>query len=382
MNKIVLTTLMLALTTTLFSQKRFNKFAVFFGERTDEFDRGPEHVVRLFLDRNGHFYPPIRISDKSMKKSGSELQSWYRDHPGELAALLARYEIAPELTWAESIRQLNEALAQEKLTEINEKADSGSSVNVLIHGFRKMPYGDNGKYGSYSTADNALLRRMLNHENALFVEVYWDGTFITGLKAVVGKKSFRLFEKSAIPNAKRVGQGLRKIISNIETDWINVVTHSLGAVVGSELLFNSVPSEEQTPDQSRVNICYIAPGIGSETFAHYYDRISAVDFEKEDNYRVAVIYNEHDYVLEKTFKFPIFGKNFEPTEFGNTSLGCNCGADVGKLERMFSERFTGSEPLKIYDFSFSGRGRPMGCHHVGCYVRHEKFTEVLAFLRP
>ena len=290
------------------------------------------------------------------------------------------YELDTSVPEEELIEALDSAVIAVKVEEINKKLSQYEGVDILIHGFRKMAYGDNGKYSSYSTNDNSRLRRRLSVGRAdrLFVEIYWDSKFIKGaFNVAIGRKPFKLFEQSAIPNAKRVGEGLRKLVAKIDTEKVNIFCHSLGAVVASELLFSSGQSDVGTPAQSIVNTCFIAPAIGSESFQYYQNRQTSYNFQEEDNYNIAILYNTNDFVLEKTYEFGKFRKSFLPTEFGNTSLGCNHNSDIDKLAQMFEEEFNASQHLYLFDLSLGNGGSPMRCHHAGCYSRHEKFDQVL-----
>ena len=71
-----------------------------------------------------------------------------------------------------------------------------------------------GNAGYLSTADNVALHRDLqtNSRNMLIIEVYWDGTFISGVRGYK-YRGFRLLEEQAFPYAR-----LRKPLIIAETE--------------------------------------------------------------------------------------------------------------------------------------------------------------------
>ena len=362
MQRYVLPLALALLSFSSLAQRPFNKFGVSFGEAGIELNRSPDNVIRVFLDENGYYYPDFFIADKSLCKSKGALDNWYRKNPEAFAQLCKQYNINPNSGIDVQIAALDDSIAAQKIKLINEKLNTVEGVDLLIHGFRKKAYGNIGRFSSHSTRDNQKWRQRLSHGRGerLFVEIYWDSKFIKGaLNVAIGRKPFKLFEQSAIPNAKRVGAGLRTLVAGIQAEKINIFSHSLGAVVAAELLFSSIPSENPTPPQSVVNACFIAPAIGADAFLNYYKRNTTMPYQENDNYRILVIYNHNDFVLEKTYEWGKFRKSFMPTEFGNTSLGCNYDSDVQKLIELFESRFNSVENLYLYDFSFGQEARPM-----------------------
>lgn len=360
-------------------QKAYNKFSVFFGEAATQVPVTRDNVVRVYIDEHGFYYPEWPIEDRSLKKQKDGLRRWYEKHPEQLAQICAQYQVDSSLALLEKILVLNEAIIAKKTALINQKMTWNTEVNILIHGFRKKAYGDIGKYSSYSIKDNEGLRKRLSRGSPgrLFVEIYWDSKFITGILAAIGRKPFKIFEQSAIPNAKNVGRALRKLVSGIESEKINLFSHSLGAIVAAELLFNSQASDVPTPGQKQINACFIAPAIGSEAFQNYDKRPGRE--QAHDNYNIFIIYNENDYVLEKTYRWKKFKKSFLPTRFGNTSLGCNWDDDIKKLQDIF-KTFNAADRLSVYDCSWISEQRPMRCHHINCYGRHPLFETVLEII--
>ncbi|MDG2244931.1 MAG: hypothetical protein P8L71_01080 [Flavobacteriales bacterium] len=356
------------------SSQNWNNYSVLFGEASTELAPAKANVVRIFIDKNGFIYPDIAIKDRKLRRSESSVEQYLIDHPETLHALYQEYDVPDVIDFPRTLLLL-EAIANRKVQEINEKLNNYTSVSAIIHGFRKRAYGN---AGYLSTADNVALHRDLqtNSRNMLIIEVYWDGTFISGVRGYK-YRGFRLLEEQAIPNAHKVGVGLRRVLSSIETDTLNVVGHSLGAMVVTDLLFDKIPPQPYThspvtPPQ-RINACLLAPAIGSEEFTGYWNR----SIENAlDNYQFFIFHNENDFVLNKTFDVGPIHLDLAPTEYGNTSLGCDYNGDVGKLLHLF-DGFSAQSNLPILiDVSQRSDGRAMGCHLLRCYSRLEKFTSL------
>jgi hypothetical protein len=177
------------------------------------------------------------------------------------------------------------------------------------------------------------------------------------------------------------GYGLRRVVSDLIVDQLNVVTHSLGARVGMSLLLDAyvdaqVPGKEwHTPQQAKVKTLLVAPAIdGKEEFSHYQDRCSMLPYQTADNYEIMVLFNRKDFVLRK--KDPmlyLFGPGARGK--GSTRLGCDRFGMVNKVQRkLHSLGFP--DALQTIDFQTMGR-----CHLVKCYVRDPQFEMALDFLR-
>lgn len=361
----------LLLTSSAFAQK-WNHYAVLFGEESKELPPAADNVVRIFIDQEGFLYPDTFIKDRKLRRASSSLRTYFAKHEKELNALCRDYGLNQKLHVQAKIEWLLNFIAQEKIKEINAKVPEYTSVTTLIHGFRKKAY---GKTGFHSSVDYRALENDLNvkQKNMLIIEVYWDGTFISPIRGYK-YRGFRLLEERAIPNAEKVGEGLRRVLSYIETPTLNIVCHSLGAKVTSNLLFNQNNETLPTPPQQEVNVCMVAPAIGSEEFKHYGNRSTGA--LQTDNYQFFIFYNENDFVLNKTFDVGPISVHLKPTEYGNTSLGCNFNGDVDQVQNIL-----GSLPIevnmpKLIDLSVRPNGGIMTCHHLRCYTRFEAFLDL------
>ncbi len=361
----------------ILAQSKWRRCSSLYGMRAKRiYHERNEHSVRVFVDKEGGYYPEYYIKDNSLKRANNSLLEWYRTHEDDFKVICQEYEIPSSLRFDEKVALLNETIERGYLEEINKKLEGYDNVVILIHGFRKKVYGS--RKDRYSTKDNIDFQKGLEalEGKSLFVEVYWDSTYAYLLQGI-GKRGFKLFEEQAIPNANVVGYQLRSLIAGIKAEELNVFTHSLGARVIANTLFNvSKDQTAPTPSQKNISICLVAPAIGSEIFKNYYNRNTHLDFNKEDNYRLAIQYNKHDFVLLKDIPFTWGASVYSR---GNTALGLNYEGDVTKLQQLFLSQFTGSKVPIAIDTSISNDNEPLECHLVRCYTENRMFEKVLDF---
>ena len=333
--------------------------------------------LALYYDREGTIYPDYFIANSALEKSGSSLKSWYCDNPEQFLAIAMMYGCNFNQCSASSIKILGDSIAAANSRAINSLKSKFSAVTFLIHGFRKPFVTANGDYTS--VRDFAIMEKNisdLDKGNNLYVEVYWDAQygccFTANLKR--NEELFELFDQAQV-TATLVGNNFRTILSNINFDTLNLYSHSLGARVVAQSLFNTVACATPTPSNKRVNICMVAPAIaGIETFKDYYRRNSNFDFQVHDNYRLVVIYNDNDFVLlKRDNKLGLFGPG--PYGHGNTSLGCNYHHTATKLEAFFLSDYKKSA-MRTFDLSSVGK-----CHHVRCYFTGNNIMSAIRYLK-
>ena len=349
---------------------------VVYGERF-RYHTAEDQVLRVYLDREGSFYPDAVIPDAALQASNASLQAYYEAHPDAFQTVAARYGLEVNTYSEESFGNLQAAVVT-RLTDAINQLDPSHDLFLLIHGFRKPLVAQ--QWSSSSQSDYAAVRRSIaqrysGSQGVQFIEVYWDGTFdcCIGRKTKVNKRIFQLFEQVAQVQATRTGYALRQLVVGIEREQINIVTHSLGAQVGISLLSNTYDERIDTmlqslptPAQPQVNICMLAPAISKDPFTDYDERTNALSLSDADNYHLSVLYNKKDFVLRK--RVLVFGPG--PKKYGNTALGCNCRRELYKLEDYFLEHFPNS-PLHLYEAAIGGT------HRFRRYVDSEAFSAFL-----
>jgi len=348
-----------------YQAQNWDKYAVMLGEKNwndkVELKKNNCSVVTIRIDGDGNYYPNLFIEDKSMKKADGNLVKWYQKNPEAFKSILKSHNIDKS---DKSIQQLNKSI-EENYVKLIDSAAAEKEVVFIIHGYRKQMYKQ--KDNALSMKENDIVEKYLG-SNKVFVEIYWDSKHITLFKGAAGKKILRMMEASAVPNAVRVGQQLRSLVSAIDKTEIAIISHSLGSVVANELSFN-YSDEMDYMDGKELNMAYLAPAIGYESFSNASKRGSG-------NYKLntCVVYNNDDFVLKKDFS--AFGKQIDTdaTTYGNTSLGCNHDGDIMKLLQLYKTKHTTETPPLLIDMS--GRIN----HNFSYYTKHRAFSEVMEFL--
>jgi hypothetical protein len=340
--------------------------SVFYGER----DLASSQK-NLYLDKEGLLYPPIFIPDSSMEASHSSLQEWYKKNESTFLEISRSYHCAFTSYTDENCFILNDSLFSSFISKTYPKEHS--SATILIHGFRK-PFKRVNR-DTDSPLDFATLGKTCRKYNpqTIITEVYWDGLYDCCISASRKKNApfFDLYAKAQL-NAEKAGFSLNKIINRISYDTITIVSHSLGAKVALYALLDITNKGIKTPSNKRVNICLIAPAISPEMISdNYYKRNTSIDYKKSDNYSLAIVYNERDFVLLKRIAFIGPG----PLKYGVTTLGCNYRNAAIKLEKNFHALYLASS-IHLYDLSFIGK-----CHLVSCYCYSDNLKAVFEDFR-
>ena len=372
-----LTISLLLLSLSVFAQ---STQSVLFGERNTYLRKEP-NVLRVFLDRNGDFYPEVAIPDAELQENKAALRDYYAANEAAFLRVAQQYGLSVTAYSEEAFGRLQSRIAQSLADSLNAISEE-LELFVLIHCFRKPLRNRSG--GTTSVQDYAAVRQSIHSRNVssaplLFLEVYWDGTYdcCFGRQLKVNKRIFRLYEEVAQVQASQAGYGLRRLITQLDRNHLNIVTHSLGAQVGLSLLSNTfderVSARQQswaTPQQDTIRVALLAPAISAAPFAEYHERTTGGEHLQQDNYVLSIIYNEKDFVLRKRWK--IFGPG--PRKYGNTSLGCNCRKEAEKLKERFQQDYPRSS-LTLYQAQVGGT------HRFVRYVRSQAFTEFLQAMR-
>lgn len=345
-----------------------NLKSVLYGEK-DLILKSQDGVERIFLDKNGDYYPDFFISDTELKQSDSELFKWSKANVEKFIEIGKVYNLYFVSFSDENYQMLQSKIIETRIESISDKSLNFQSVSVLIHGFRKPFKTRDRSIDSWSYDDNNFVGEIIKSKlaNTFIIEIYWDGAYDCCFtrKMKNNKVIFELFEKYATQNAISTGYSLRQIISKLQTDKLNIISHSTGAIVSSTLLFNAYRNEVKsefkdfnTPDQKLVNHCLMAPAIPSKPYEEYYDRNTDRKYREKDNYTLTVIYNEKDFVLlKKDPEMLVFGPG--PMKYGVTTLGCNHKKEIKKLENIFDSKYPVSKidtkeigPLKNHLFTY------------------------------
>jgi hypothetical protein len=347
---------------------------VLYGERPDSLN-----VSGVFFDREGMIYPDYFISDTSLMAANASLKTWFSQHPAAFKQLCERYQCVNNVFSEQAVSELQTAIFHLKTQQLNRMKGDGSKLNVMAHGYRKQ-FVSKGKDGTSQRDFQQVEAFLTKYETKKTpsLKVYWDASydccFSTDLKK--NKALFKLFE-AAYSRANGVGVSLRRLLQPLTYDTLSLIGYSLGAKVMQSCLFNVEGDVAVGGLKQSVNCVLMAPAIGGlDTWKRYYQRsLQELSFsaEKKDNFRLLVLYNEHDFVLKKKDnKIGLLGPGVK--KYGRTSLGCNHQNEALKLQQMFTKEFPFSS-LKLLDCSALGK-----VHSQWIYLRSPLMEEVAVFL--
>ncbi|CAN5413475.1 hypothetical protein BH10BAC1_BH10BAC1_06110 [soil metagenome] len=338
---------------------------ILFGERDLQTNK-----LAIYIDKEGGLYPDFFISNSSLDSCDASLIKWYQKHLDSFFVISKKYNCHFETCNLQNINFLNDSIISSVQQKINAKGLVSTSLTFLIHGYRK-PFvksnNDRTSQHDYATLEETINRSIKTE----FVEVYWDAMYdcCYSTNSKKNKELYHLLEESE-KNSVPVGFALRKILLNVKSDTVNIITHSLGAQVALNALFDKEDFYISTPSNSRINICLIAPALSEESFKGYYDRKTNSDFKFNDNYKLMIGYNENDFVLRK--KVGWFGPG--PYKYVNTTLGCNHKGCTVDFKKQFEKNYKNST-IKLFDLSSVGQ-----CHLVSCYCSSGHLKEMLECL--
>jgi hypothetical protein len=338
----------------------------------------------LYFDKEGSLYPDYFIADAALTATENTLNKWYAQHPKDFLVIAKKYACTFKEYNSDNGQILNDSIAAFERRKINTNVGAFNSVSFLIHGFRKPFTAMHGD--ATSPADFQTMRKTVQAQlKTCFVEVYWDAMYgcCFGPHLKNNNFLFSLFDTAQM-HAPAVGHGLRQVLNHLKFDTLNIFTHSLGAKVAIYALFNVndlalydvAAYARLTPQNKRVNICLVAPAIaGVDYFKNYYKRQSFFNFRNKDNYKLAIVYNEADFVLKKKDnKLGLVGPG--PYKHGNTTLGCNYDKAAINLKKYFTENFPHS-PIALFDVTLAvGKA-----HHARNYFTGNNLVGALQYLR-
>ena len=349
------------------------KNAVVFGDHAQHISTIENNVYRVFIDMNGDFYPENIISNDELLGAGqSQLSVWSEAFPEKFKVIASAYKLENTEFSERNYSILQDSIQASIVSSIN--GIEAAQQTWLIHGFRKKMISENSDNSpapvEYAICRNRMNKAATDSSTLSYVEVYWDGKYLLKGGAIRMLKIGRLYKKKAIPNAENCGYALRKIFTGLETQQINIITHSTGTYVASSLLFNRTKKDTlATPTQKDIRIVLTASASpGKKLFRNYYKRNTTFDYMNKDNYSLFNFMNEKDEALLKSkvaIKFP--------KVFGNTTLGCNYHHESDKLKEYFRNHF----PNSSYSDGFNKSNER---HSFIYYVQSDGFKDVLQFL--
>lgn len=319
------------------------------------------NVQRVYFDRWGSIYPPIRYPDSCAELSIVNLsgsRATTDGGPGLLSDLFSLFRAAETsdylavtkqpwycptgAEWNELLKTLGAAesanwkVIQDKLRDrIAKDLTKYDRVIVLIHGYRSLPHEVENQFEMLRQKTQQALGNDDARKSTAFLYVFWDGIQGRRIGGSWGRAQF---------NAPLVGLGLRRLLhqitqtaSGLRSVEIVGISHSLGAAVLSAAFWDARGSlnrgspsfqffdlEEMNgkngnplPKAKSIRVGMLAPAIPSSAL-EYFSRTDRENGGKLPS-RVVVGFNPSDYALSKYVPaFPGIGCS---SLFGSTCLG-------------------------------------------------------------
>jgi hypothetical protein len=362
MKKIALLFILLIITSCASRQRQ-----VWFVETQNAHNSERENTLKVYLDKQGSFYPTENIyipykeffdpkneanttklqqtsgnlehyfTGKFINKKGKYSYWNYYNYTKRSDRLRKYYKLSNLLSNDETFDKSQERILISNTNSLNELISKTKSKTlvVLIHGFN-----DANPSADYNMFRNKL-KETLN-QDLVFLEIFWDG-----LTANQGSPPTSKIWGYAQYNSSQVAVTVRKILKKINHEFkIRLITHSLGASVGTAALFNTTSKWPRplelgaytqmlknisAPTNKDIRLGMLAPAIpGVSTFKDFNDR-----GQKTENTinKIVVGHNCNDYAVTKRF----FGIDFLSSKAGSTTLGANHKAEVQKVRELLKK---------------------------------------------
>lgn len=332
--------------------------------------------IRIFFDRYGDFYPGHSIIPAEFENQQSTLEDYFAKNEIQLKNAFdvegLAYRNGDDLKL--NYETLQNHLRNEYIKEIN-TLSTGKKTVFLIHG-----YNNTGE--SASTALEKLRVEVVKkfpQQKFQFVEVYWDGL----TKRTNSFNSVTIWDNAQY-SSSMAGLGLRRILNKIKNNENYVITHSHGAAVIIEALFNvrrfsnefydthndgieikMLQTTYDTPT-AKFTVGMLTPAIpGYNVFEEYYHRTIAgkTTIIQTANYRFVNGFNKYDIATTKG----IFSRHL-----GATTLSCN-----ENEHREVEQEFNNAAIYSRTDFS-SDKDNKQRSHAVIKYIENPSFDSFLA----
>lgn len=359
---------------------------LWFGNRRQN-QGNQNNVVRVYIDKRGSFYPDADFSipkkefikgeskclNISTKEYNGNLKSYFLAKTTRIDSLSKHYNVNTNIPSKEQFKAVQVKILENLSNTIEslKQANNTNELVILIHGYN----------ADYPTPNYYELENYIEHfkpdKRRVFLEVYWDGLTDKGK----GFSAMKIWSTAQM-NSSYVANAVRKIINCIDvTTKVRLITHSLGASVGTGALFNTTSKwtnvEEKgyyedmmktlAPTQKDIRLGMIAPAIpGTTTFKDFNHRKDTRTNQNDtilpvnnNIKRVIIGYKETDEALSKKF---LKKKRYLSKKVGATSLGANVETDgQSEIDRtkdtMISIGYN-SENLPVYEVDFKDNTYP------------------------
>jgi hypothetical protein len=357
--------ILVAITLSSFGYK---KYSLYGKAVEDDIEDG---TISAAFDRFGDIYPDFKINDLVLRKNQAALELYYKYSKEFRKELIIGYP--DKDTTYQNIQKLIVSRKAAKINDVLNKNEI-NSVTFIMVGYNNHYDDAYPKLKNLKGKIETFLSK--NGKKSLVIKVYWDGRYKNTLTGV----------SYGNPSSYYAGLGLRELISQLKCDEIVMISHSLGANVICETLFNQdakvtnydsvkpyltdlyLKNYYKTPKQ-KVIVGIVAPAIpGKNTFEDYTKRSEPYD-SKNDNYKILVGFNSNDYALRKGL-----GGYFR-THFSSTSLGGSIN-EYNDVKKQFSN-YGVPDNINMVNFSFFASGKRHRKHDLTTYIGMSEYNILL-----
>lgn len=267
----------------------YNSTGAMFGERNHLPPR-KTNVFRLFLDRDGHLYPPNEyIANIDLRKCEGRLIKYYETHQKAWKGI-ALLEGLPTDFSPTNFNNLQSILRKKFVEQLS----PFDNVIFLMHGFHKIIYDKNSAIYDYEGFYDIM------NEGAQ-VEIYWDATSLKfGFLNGKNKKAFRAFAGYSHESADQAAISLSELYLALQNKkQIVFFSHSLGGYLALQTL-NQVQKNRnvaklQAQDRlGKTNVVMLAPAISLDDF----NKLGNFNIHSGE-FNLIVLVNKRDMVLKK-----------------------------------------------------------------------------------
>ena len=344
----------------------YKKYTLFGKVAQDDETNG---TISLAFDRYGDLYPEFKIEDEQLLKNQAVLETLFVNSEPFKQKLFQMYSKK-----SDSFDTIQKSIVTEKAKKVNKILSTNNikSITLIMVGYNNGYEDANKKLNVLKSKIEVFLSQ--KHKNSYVIKVFWDGRHNNALTGL----------SYATVTSYYAGLGLREFLSQVKCEEVVMISHSLGANVICETLFNQInkvtdydsvssylsdlykTNYYKTPSQ-KITAAIVAPAMPGLTFDDYTERTSHYE-AKNDNYEFIVGWNKNDIVLNK-----VFGGYFK-THYGSTTLGCDT-AEYISVKNRFNELGVPNR-INILDFSKNGCKKHRK-HDLLTYIKMKQYDELL-----
>ena len=298
------------------------------------------------------------------------------------------YQVSDQKTFNAQYYDVQEKILGEYHLQLRGLIENNHAENIvfIVHGFN-----DENPISSYQLLEESIRSNPYGKKaKPVFVEIYWDGLTAGGKSPMLAKIWGR-----AQNNTKYVSLGMRTLLNHLSFKMpMTIITHSLGASVGTGALFNTTTKwrlyddpdlnrelesllKAPTRKDVRIRLGMLAPAIpGGNTFVDFNKRSPNISPAQNNIDKIVIGYNPYDFATSKAV---LSG------HLGTTTLGCNQGikdVDKGEIpnlkDRLYELGYSrGQIAAMVRPVMFATEKWKLGLqeHGLKYYIRDKTSTE-------